>query len=124
MTDDQPWRYARHSDPETSRRAAERVNLKITDRHLHALGVLLDLDEATDDMIAARLVRDGIVQRHEQGRRIVRTIRDRYDYIEPATDIDGTQLELVNESGNTALAWRLSMHGIQIVLDPTSRKVK
>jgi len=122
-TDDQPWRYHRHGDPDTSRRAAERVTTKITDRHLHALGALLDLDKATDDMVADRLVRDGVVERHEQGRRLMRTLRDRYGYVAPVI-VDGQQAIMVNDSGREALVWTLSMHGIQIAVDPSARSIR
>ena len=121
--DDQPWHYARHTDPATSHRAAEQISHKITAKHLRALEVLLDLERATDDMVADVLVTDGIVARHEQGRRLMRTLRERYDYIAPALT-DGVQATMTNSSGREGLVWELSMRGVQIALDPASRRIK
>jgi predicted transcriptional regulator len=74
--DDQPWRYARGSDPETSRRAAESLNHKIKGEHLACMQVLLNFEVATDEMVADELVRLGIVKKSEKGRRLMRTIRE------------------------------------------------
>jgi hypothetical protein len=122
--DDQPWRYSRASDPDTSRRSAAAVSTKITAKHLAAMQVLLELECATADMIADELVERGVVTRHEQGRRIVRTISENHDYARIATKLDGTPIELENVSGMAAQAYELTMHGVQLVLDPKSRMLK
>ena len=121
--DDQPWRYARSSDPDTSRSAARDVTTRITGKHLAALQILLDLEVATDDMVADELVRHGIVQRHEQGRRLMRTIREDHDYAR-LVEIDGKPMTLVNpSSGKEAQCYELTMRGVQLVLDPKSRRL-
>jgi hypothetical protein len=122
--DSQPWRYSRASDPDTSRRSAAEVSTKITAKHLAAMQVLLDLECATADMVAEELVERGVVTRHEQGRRLVRTISEGHDYARIATKSDGTPIELVNVSGMAAQAYELTMHGVQLVLDPKSRVLK
>lgn len=117
-------RYARNTDPVTSRLAARTITTVISEKHLRILQVLIDLDVATDDQIATEAVNRGIVQRHEQARRLVRTIRDGSDYIRPALDDNLVQRTLVNDSGSPALAWELSLHGISIVLSPSTRTLK
>jgi hypothetical protein len=55
--------------------------------------------------MAAAMVADGTATRHEQARRWVRTLREN-DLLQAATDELGQQLELENDSGRHALAWR------------------
>jgi hypothetical protein len=120
--DDQPWRYARGSDPETSRRAAESLNHKIKGEHLACMQVLLNFEVATDEMVADELVRLGIVKKSEQGRRLMRTIRENNDYAR-LVEIDGKPMTLPNESGRDAQCYELTMRGVQMVLDPKSRRI-
>lgn len=122
--DSQPWRYSRASDPDTSRRSAAEVSTKITDKHLAAMQVLLDLEIATADMVADELVQRGVVTRHEQGRRLVRTISEGHDYARVALNGDGSPYLMENVSGMSAQAYELTMHGVQLVLDPKSRVLK
>ena len=121
--DDQPWRYARGSDPETSRRAAESLNHKIKGEHLACMEVLLNFEVATDEMVADELVRLGIVKKSEQGRRLMRTIRENIDYAR-LVEIDGKPMTLTNPaSGKEAQCYELTMRGVQMVLDPKSRRI-
>jgi hypothetical protein len=109
--------YHRNNDPDTSKSAAQRLNLAIRNKHIETLRVLFDLDEATDDQIASESVARGFVKRHEEARRAIRTIRDRTDLIIPAISDNGTQKTFENESGRDAYAWTLSATGIRYTLD-------
>ena len=104
-------RLARTNDPATSKDAAEAVNLTLTDNHMRVLKLLRGLHVATDDQIANAAVNANIVSRHEQARRLVRTVRDRTTFIQPALNDVGQQLTLENDSGRQALAWCLSDTG-------------
>ena len=120
--DDQPWRYARGSDPDTARQSAEQITTRITGKHLAAMQILLDLEAATFDMVADELVRHGIVQRHEQGRRLMRTICEDHDYAR-LVELDGKPMTLPNASGREAQCYELTMRGVQLVLDPRTRRM-
>ena len=121
--DDQPRRYSRASDPDTSRRAAESLNHKIKGEHLACMQVLLNFEVATDEMVADELVRLGIVKKSEQGRRLMRTIREDHDYAR-LVEIDGKPMTLTNPaSGKEAQCYELTMRGVQMVLDPKSRRI-
>ena len=97
---------ARASDPTTSHAAAARVNrTQLSDHHHAVLAWLRAHGAATDDQMAAAMVADGTAARHEQARRWVRTLREN-QLLQPATDELGQQLELENDSGRRALAWR------------------
>ena len=104
-------RLARTTDPATSKAAADRVDLTLTDNHMRVLKVLRGLRVATDDQIADAAVNAKIVSRHEQARRLLRTVRDRTTFIQPALNDVGQQLTLENDSGRQALAWCLSDTG-------------
>jgi hypothetical protein len=103
---DQP--LARRSDPETSHRAARSLTHKLTDKHRVLLAWLESFGPATDDKMADRMVASNQCARHEQARRIVRTLREQYGYIVPALDDDGNQRETVNSSGRMARMWAVS----------------
>ena len=111
--------YHRNTDPETSRMAAERLNLTLQDSHLQILRILSDLWKASDDQIASEAVNRGVFERHEQARRAIRTIRDKKNpFIVAALDPEsGWQESVVNDSGNAALAWTLSVAGQRYVLE-------
>jgi hypothetical protein len=97
---------ARASDPSTSHAAAARLNrTQLNDHHHAVLAWLRAHGPATDDQMAAAMVADGTATRHEQARRWVRTLREN-DLLQAATDELGQQLELENDSGRHALAWR------------------
>ena len=97
---------ARASDPSTSHAAAARVNrTQLNDHHHAVLAWLQAHGPATDDQMAAAMVADGTAARHEQARRWVRTLREN-QLLQAATDELGVQLELENDSGRRALAWR------------------
>lgn len=102
---------ARTTDPATSKAAAEAVNLTLTDNHLRVLKLLRGLRVATDDQIADAAVNANIVSRHEQARRLLRTVRERSTFVQPAVNDVGQQLTLENDSGRQALAWCLSDTG-------------
>ena len=104
-------RLARTTDPATSKAAADHVDLTLTDNHMRVLKLLRGLRVATDDQIADAAVNAKIVSRHEQARRLVRTVRDRTTFIQPAMNDVGQQLTLENDSGRQALAWCLSDRG-------------
>lgn len=122
--------YHRNTDPKTSRLAAEFVNDKYwTNKHLETLRVLLDLDEATDEEIMTEAVARGIVERHEQARRLIRTIRRTSVYVCPViandtneSDDDGQKVKVNPFSGRLARVWTLSAAGIRYTLEtPLSR---
>lgn len=97
---------ARVSDPTTSHAAATRVNRTQLNDHHHAVMAWLRVHgPATDDQMAAAMVADGTAARHEQARRWVRTLRENHQ-LTPAIGELGEQLELENDSGRLALAWR------------------
>ena len=102
---------ARTTDPSTSKAAAESIDLTLTDNHLRVLKLLRGLRVATDDQIAEAAVNAKITTRHEQARRLIRTVRERTDHITPAVNEVGQQLTLQNDSGRQALAWCLSDTG-------------
>lgn len=102
---------ARNTDPETSKAAAESLDLRISKKHERLLGIVEHFVQATDDQIAEYAVGCKITERHEQARRLLRTLRERTDYLEPVLCENGEQLKLVNDSGRQALAWGLSHSG-------------
>jgi len=109
-------RLARTNDPVTSKAAAEAVNLTLTDNHMRILQLLRELYIASDDQIADAAVTAGVVSRHEQARRLLRTLRDRTEFVQPALDEEtGWQKTQLNLSGRYALAWQLSTAGHRIV---------
>lgn len=113
--------YHRNTDPETSRLAAEALNLTLRNKHLEILRVLVDLDEATDDDVANEAMIRGFVKRHEEARRAIRTIRDRTEFIIPAIGDNGQKIR-ENASGRCARVWTLSAAGIRYTLEtPLSR---
>ena len=102
---------ARSKDPVTSHTAAEEVNGELTERHLIAVGWLRVNAPATDDHVATAMVDLGVVDKHEKARRLVRTCREKYGLIVPFLDDDGQQLQMQNESGRMALAWKVHEGG-------------
>ena len=97
-------RYARRSDPVTSKLAAATLTHDLTDHHRAVLEWLTEHGPATDDQIAQAMVDGGLTARTETARRWVRTLRERHDQIAPAMH-DGQQIQLPNPSGRLALAW-------------------
>lgn len=108
--------YYRNTDPETSRLAAEALNLTLRNKHIEILRVILDLDEATDDDIATEAVIRGIAKRHEEARRAIRTVRDKTEFIIPAIGDNGQKIR-ENSSGRCARVWTLSATGIRYTLE-------
>jgi hypothetical protein len=107
--------YHRNTDPVTSRQAAKALNLDVTEKHRKVLHILEDLWVASDDQIAEEAVNAGIVERHEQARRLVRTLRDK-KFIEAALDEEtGWQKSRLNSSGRCGLAWQLSTAGYRLL---------
>jgi hypothetical protein len=99
---------ARRSDPRTSHAAAESLSFELNEKHRVLLAWLEWYGPATDDMMADRMVATKQCERHEQARRIVRTLRERYGFIVPALDNDGNQREETNKSGRKARMWVVS----------------
>lgn len=99
---------ARRTDPITSRLAARTVDLRLTERHRWILEWLAEAGTATDDELASAAVSAGLVNRHEQGRRLARTTREDHGLLVPALDENGEQLLRRNPSGRYALVWRLA----------------
>lgn len=100
---DQP--LARATDPSTSHEAAASLNFKLDDRHRILMSWLEEYGPATDDKIADRMVTVNQCARHEQARRLVRTLREQHRLIVPALGDDGNQIETVNASGRKARMW-------------------
>lgn len=103
---DQP--LARSSDPATSHAAARSLDFTLDSRHRVLLSWLEAYGPATDDGIADAMVAAKQCARHEQARRLVRTLRERYELIVPAFDSDGNQQEAVNGSGRMARMWTVA----------------
>lgn len=108
--------YHRATDPVTSRKAAEQLDLRIRNKHLEILRCLADLDEATDDDVANEAMIRGFVKRHEEARRAIRTIRDRTEFIIPAIGDHGQKIR-ENASGRCARVWTLSAAGLRFTLE-------
>lgn len=104
-TGDQAHYLARTSDPVTSQLAAYQVDLRLTDRHKQLLAWLRDHRPATDDEMAVASVRLGLCARHEQGRRLARTMREAHGLIVPYLLPTGQQMTARNQSGRLALCW-------------------
>ena len=107
---------ARSKDPETSKLAARRVDLRLTGAHRWLLG-WVDGRTATDDEMAVALVDAGLVTRDEQGRRVARTLRERYEALSPVIADDGAQAQRANRSGRLALVWRLNDTGRRLAAE-------
>lgn len=115
--DECPWcsnvNLARSDDPSTSKAAAASIDLTLSERHqaVHALyrdgqgrpdrDVGLTDDEGADLAVSA-----GIVARHEQARRLIRTLREAHGLLVPVIGADGRQAERTNASGRRARAWK------------------
>lgn len=105
---------ARRDDPITSHLAAQRVNLTLTGAHRWLLDWLQDRT-ATEDEMAAALVDAALVVRHERGRRVARTLRERHDAIVAVLDDAGEQQMRLNKSGRFALVWEISRVGRELL---------
>lgn len=126
---------ARSTDPTTARDAAVMVDRKLSARHRamldvyvhHERGRHLSLSLAlevappglTDDEAADRAVHARIVGRHEQARRLTRTLRE-HDLLVPVIDPDtGAQVTRENVSGRRALVWQQAPRpGAQVMRAP------
>jgi len=102
---------ARRTDPATSLQAAQSLDLTLNRKHEQLLRIVGRLGRATDDEIADAAVKTDLTQRHEQARRLLRTIREKSNYLQPALDEHGEQIKHVNSSGRQAYAWQLTQHG-------------
>lgn len=102
---------ARRTDPVTSRDAAAAVESKLTDRHQKMLQIYalaahrkngLTDDEAADIAVTRRLV-----GRHEQARRLIRTLRELHGRLVPVMDKHDRKRQATREnvSGRRALVW-------------------
>lgn len=97
---------ARSTDPATSHDAAVMLDRSLTERHMNVLSILRAMGDATDDSVADCAVYNHVVGRHEQARRILRTLRE-HGLVVPYTDHDtGQQATAINASGRRALLWR------------------
>jgi hypothetical protein len=89
----------------TSREAYRTLNLSLTDKHQRLLDMMTE--PMTDDELAAAGVDAGLYERHEQGRRAVRTMRENHQllvpYFPPGSTEQGVRR---NASGRYALLWR------------------
>jgi hypothetical protein len=99
------YALARTSDPSTSRRAAESLNLHLDDRHRGILALLRREGPLTDDGLAEIVVRAGYYDRHEKARRAIRTLREEHDLIVAHLDPEGNHAEATNSSGRAARLW-------------------
>jgi hypothetical protein len=97
---------ARTTDPVTSHASAHEIDHKFKPHHAHVIEWLSQNGPATDDHVASAMVELGVAKKHEQARRWVRTCREWYGLIVPAIGQDGQQLQMQNESGRMALAWK------------------
>lgn len=96
---------ARDSDPHTSHLAAASLDHTLKSSHRYVLSWLRAYGPATDDQIADAMVAVGQFDRHEQARRVIRTLRERYDLIRPVYDDDGQPVTAVNTSGRSAIMY-------------------
>lgn len=105
---------ARRDDPTTSADAAASLNLTPESRHEMILAWLKAFGPATDIEMAEFLVRRNACQHLEQGRRLVRTLREEHNRIMPAFSKDSQkQLTRKNPSGRMALAWVAVPEGVE-----------
>ena len=114
----------RRNDPWTSRAAAEQVQRDIKGIHLAFLTHYVYNGPFTDDQLALWAVDANLCERHEQARRIIRTLRD-HRLVRPEL-VPGSATEVataVNASGRSAILYNVTGHGARLVLDPASRKV-
>lgn len=114
----------RRTDPWTSRAAGEQVKRDIKGIHLALLTRYVHSGPYTDDQIATWAVDQNLCARHEQARRIIRTLRD-HNLIRPELQ-PGSAKEVrtaINSSGRAAILYNVNSHGARLVLDPASRKV-
>lgn len=114
----------RRDDPWTSRASAEQVKRDIKGIHLAILARYVHHGPHTDDQMALWAVDENLCARHEQARRIIRTLRD-HNLIRPELQ-PGSATEVataVNASGRSAILYNVNSHGARLVLDPASRKV-
>lgn len=105
---------ARQSDPETSHRAARSLDLKLKPKHVAALRVIATRQRAedlTDDGLSEIIVDFGIAQRHEQARRIVRTLRENYGFLQISQQESGLPVVATNSSGRLAQVNELTAAG-------------
>jgi len=108
MSDDftQPTLFeARNTDPNTSRRSAETLSHKLTDKHWAVINYVRTNGPVTDDQIASVMVERGLCLRHEQARRIVRTVREHHGMMRAVLNADGTVATAENVSGRQAILW-------------------
>ena len=98
---------ARASDPETSKAAAVSISRELGGRHKTVLFILGAMGQATDDELAERVLQTELttMNRHEQVRRVIRTIREDHDLMVPVLDEDGNHLQARNISGRMARVW-------------------
>ena len=104
---------ARTSDPATSHLAAKSLDLQLKQKHLDALAVIANCahrEDLTDDALSELLYEYKIVARHEQGRRIVRTLRENYGFLRFAT-VEGEPVVTANRSGRLAQVNELTETG-------------
>ena len=99
---------ARRNDPETSRQAADSLDLHMAPKHFAMLELYRTFGPMTDDEAAVKAVDSKLSQRHEQARRVVRTMRENHDLLVPATNDDGTVITHINESGRSGIAYMIS----------------
>lgn len=97
----------RRSDPWTSREAAATVDRKLNAKHQTMLAVIRHMGPFTDDDASDRAVSRGYFTRHEQARRVIRTLRDHL-LIVPCVDEHGVQRAKINSSGRKALLWEVN----------------
>lgn len=111
MSDDftQPTLFeARNTDPNTSRRAAETLSHKLTDKHIAVIDYVKQCGSATDDQIASAMVDRGLWARHEQARRAIRTVREHHRRLKAVLNADGTVATAENVSGRQAILWEVT----------------
>ena len=101
---------ARNTDPDTSRKAAERISRTLTDKHLGLLARFVYHGPMTDDQASDWAVRQNLYTRHEQARRGLRTLRDHH-LLTVCLDGDGIVVTAMNQSGRLAQMWRPTLEG-------------
>jgi|DEB0MinimDraft_10_1074344.scaffolds.fasta_scaffold14248_7 hypothetical protein len=106
MSDEPTLFEARTTDPETSHAAARALDHTLKSAHTYVLSWVRAYGPATDDHIAEAVVACGKFERHEQARRVIRTLRERHGLLEPVVDDDGQPVTATNSSGRAAILYR------------------
>ncbi len=103
MFDSDP--LARNTDPETSHLAAKSLNLELADKHLRLLTWMATHQPATDEAMSFAVIAAGDSDRHDQARRVVRTLRETHGMLVPAVGENGEVIRHRNSTDVWADCW-------------------